>query len=305
MSDVTICQSAGGQPLSVDSLSDREGCLIRIYPTEGRNGMWNLGQKEVHLGRGVECDVQLDDEAASRKHAVIQSDEEGYFLVDLSSTNGTYVNNSQVTRHRLVAGDCVRIGTHLLKYLSADHVEFQYHETVFRMTTRDGLTQAFNRQYCSEFLEREIERGAAHKHPVTLAMLDIDHFKEVNDTHGHLVGDEVLRELCERVQTVLHGGDLFGRFGGEEFAAVLCVCGGEEAKQLGEQIREIIEHTMFITPVAALSITISIGMTTWNCEGQQPTVEELLAVADDNLYRAKESGRNRVVWSKFEKAIAQ
>ena len=258
MNDATICHSIGGATLAVEAIGEHGGCLVQIYPADGGSGMWNLDTEEVYLGRGVECEIQLDDEAASRRHAAIHCDDEGFLLVDLHSTNGTFVNNKQIKQHRLLAGDKIRIGTHVLKYLSSDHIEVQYHETVFRMTTRDGLTQAYNRRYLDEFLEREIARSGERNHPLTIALMDIDFFKQVNDTHGHLAGDEVLRELCERVPPELHGGDLFARYGGEEFCAVFCECDEDEARQHGERIRETVSSTPFETSAGALPITLSM-----------------------------------------------
>jgi len=295
MNDQTICHSMGARSLFADVPSDQTGSLVRIYPAAGAGGMWDLECSEVFLGRDYDCDVQLDDDAASRRHAAIQQDEEGYLLVDLNSTNGTYVNNEQIKQHRLRAGDRIRIGEHVLKYLSSDHIEKQYHETVFRMTTRDGLTEAFNRQYMSEFLEREISRSVERGRAMSVAMLDIDHFKSINDTYGHLAGDEVLRELCDRASQVLHAGDLFARYGGEEFCCVFCESDSQEARKLAEAIRSEIQQRPFCTNVGDLSITASIGLATWTGQQQtQPTVESFLSIADKQLYVAKESGRNQV-----------
>ena len=301
MTDATICHSMGGPTMFVDAIGEQTGCLVQIYPVDGASGMWNLDADEVYLGRGTECDVQIDDDAASRRHAAIELDGDDYILVDLNSTNGTYINNKPVKQHRLVAGDRIRIGTHVLKYLSSDHIELQYHETVFRMTTRDGLTQAYNRRYMDEFLDREIARSLDKCHPLTVALIDIDHFKSVNDTHGHLAGDEVLRELCSRAPQGLRGGDLFARYGGEEFCAVFWECGGDEAKRLGEQIRGLVADEVFETVAGPLEITASIGLASWDGR-ESVTAEQLLAAADKQLYDAKESGRDRVKWTAYENA---
>jgi len=292
----TICHSIGGPTLLSDTPTDQTACLVRIYPAEGPCGLWNLDSNEVYLGRGYDCDIHLEDDSASRRHAAIQHDNDGFLLVDLNSTNGTYVNNEVVKQHRLLAGDRIRIGSHVLKYLSADHIEVQYHETVFRMTTRDGLTQAYNRQYLSEFLERELSRSKERGRPVSVALLDIDFFKQVNDTHGHLAGDEVLRELCDRITGVLHAGDLFARYGGEEFCAVFCEADEAEAKQLGEMIRSSVSRIPFSTVAGLLNVTASIGIATWYGDGGELSVESLLAAADEKLYEAKHAGRNRVHW---------
>jgi len=256
-----------------------------------------LETSKVTLGRGFDCDIHLEDESASRRHAAIQQDELGFLLVDLNSTNGTFVNDELVQQHRLMAGDRIRIGSHVFKYLSSDSIEVQYHETVFRMTTRDGLTQAYNRQYLTEFLERELSRSQQRGRPVSVAMLDIDLFKQVNDVHGHLAGDEVLRELCDRATGVLNAGDLIARYGGEEFCAVFCESGEAESRQLAESIRDVIAAAPFATMSGDISVTVSIGVATWDGQGGELSVRALLQAADERLYKAKNAGRNQISWT--------
>ena len=294
MSEATIFQSIRASAQGDGPEGESNGSLIRIYPTDGGCSIWPLHQSEIYLGRGTDCEIYLEDDAASRRHAAIHQDDDGYLLVDLNSTNGTFVNNEQIKKHRLEAGDRIRIGAHVLKYLSADHIELQYHETVFRMTTRDGLTEAYNRQYMTEFLERELLRSGERNRPVSVGLLDIDFFKQVNDQHGHLVGDEVLREVCRRAESVLRAGDLFARFGGEEFCAVFCESDEAEAAELAETIRHAIGNTPFATDVGELSVSASIGVAAWQGAGEQLTTEAILKAADEKLYEAKESGRNRV-----------
>lgn len=294
MNDVTVLHATGGKTLFRAVLEQEDsGCLVRLYPSDEACGMWDLDTDELFLGRGYDCDIALDDGAASRRHAAIQRDSEGYVLVDLNSTNGTFVNNAQVTQHRLTAGDQIRIGSHVFKYLSADHIELQYHETVFKMTTTDGLTGAYNRQYLSEFIERDLARCIDRERPLSVALMDIDFFKQVNDTHGHLAGDEVLREFSQRASSVLRAGDIFARYGGEEFCSVFSECNEEQAAQQAEATRAVIADTTFPTQAGDLPITVSIGVATFNGSGK-PTAESMLKAADELLYKAKESGRNRV-----------
>ena len=279
----------GGDP------HESSGSLIRIYPTDGGCSIWPLNRSETCLGRSRDCEVYLEDSAASGRHAVIRQEDDGYVLEDLDSTHGTFVNNEPVRQHRLAAGDRIRIGGHVLKYLSADHVELQYHEAMFHMMTRDELTEAYNRRYLIEFLDRELSRSAERSRPISIALLDIDFFKRVNDQHGHLVGDEVLRELCHRAKRVLHAGDLFARFGGEEFCAVLCECDAPEAVVLAENIRHAIADTRFVTDAGDLTITVSAGVATWMGNTKQPiTTDQILKSADTALYEAKKLGRNQV-----------
>ena len=293
MNDVTVFHSTGGKTMFQAVDPEESGCLVRLYPTDESCGMWELSRDEMFIGRGSDCDIQLDDDAASRRHAAIQRDDQGYVLVDLSSTNGTFVNNLSVSQKRLTAGDQIRIGSHVFKYLSADHIETQYHETVFKMTTTDGLTSAYNRQYLGEFLDRELARSRERDRPLSVAMMDIDFFKKVNDTYGHLAGDEVLREFCKRVGSRLHAGDILARFGGEEFCAVLCECNQEEAVAQADLIREAVAANPIVTQWGDLAITASFGVATFDGHSEA-TSKCVIQAADDALYTAKNSGRNQV-----------
>lgn len=295
----------GGPTLHTDApSSDQSGCLVRIYPAEGACGLWNLEIGTVNIGRGIDCDIQLEDEAASRQHAAIKQDEFGSLLLDLNSTNGTYVNDELVQQHRLVAGDRIRIGSHVFKYLSSDSIEVQYHETVFRMTTRDGLTQAYNKQYLIEFLERELSRSQQRGRPVSVAMLDLDRFKQVNDTYGHLAGDEVIRELCDRATKALNAGDLIARYGGEEFCVVFCESDETEAKQLAESIRLAISSSPVTTLAGEIAMTTSIGVATWYGHGGELPVTAFLQAADEQLYKAKKAGRDQISWTEKKISVA-
>ena len=123
-----------------------------------------------------------------------------WWAVDDGSTNGTYVNDEQISREfGLQNGDRIKVGPTIFKYLSGADVEAQYHEEIYRMTIIDGLTGAHNKRAFLEFLEREIARCARHRRPLSLLMFDIDHFKSINDTHGHLTGDAVLKEMSKRL----------------------------------------------------------------------------------------------------------
>jgi diguanylate cyclase (GGDEF)-like protein len=235
----------------------------------------------------------LDDESISRRHAAIQRTEHGFLLVDLNSTNGTFVNGQRVSTHALQAGDQIHVGSHILKYLSHDNIERQYFETVYAMTTTDGLTNAHNKQYLCDMLKRELQRAKRYMRPLSVVMMDIDHFKQVNDAHGHLTGDEVLQEFGRRVREWTQADDLFARFGGEEFTLVLNECDMEDAVAHAERIRKVIAESPFTTHLAALPISASFGVGTTR-GGRETTIDELLNLADMQLYRSKRAGRNCV-----------
>lgn len=293
MNEPTICQTLGPGALHVDLSANDAGCLVRIYPPSGPGGLWELDAEEHFLGRSPDCDIVLDDDSASRRHAVIQRTDDGFLLADLHSTNGTFVNNRRVNVHLLQAGDQIHVGTSILKYLSHDNIERQYFETVYAMTTMDGLTNAYNKRYLCDALRRDLQRARRFQRPLSIVMMDIDHFKLVNDEHGHLIGDEVLQEFGRRVLGGIEPDDLFARFGGEEFTVVLNERDLDEGLAQAERLREAIEAKPFVTHLGPLPITASFGVGTTRGDAE-PTVHALLELADQQLYRSKRAGRNQV-----------
>ncbi|QDV83239.1 Response regulator PleD [Stieleria magnilauensis] len=270
-----------------------QSCLVQIYPADVVDGMLLIEKDELTIGREAGSDLMLSDTSVSRQHAVIRRTEAGFELEDLGSTNGTFIGGRPVTRVRLNSGDTIRFGSFLFKFLSAGSVESQYHETVYSALTRDALTGTMNKRYLLETLSRSIAAAVRQRQPVTVVMLDIDHFKSVNDTYGHLVGDEVLREFGRRVSTGCREDDLLARYGGEEFCLLLSATGAEEAFDVAERCRKAVCDQPFETAAGPLKITASFGFAVLNQEHSE-TGLELIHRADEKLYDAKRSGRNRV-----------
>jgi len=158
--------------------------------------------------------------------------------------------------------------------------------------THDALTGIWNRRAVFDLLQRELERATRSLSATGLLMLDLDHFKEVNDTYGHLAGDAVLREAAARVIQVVRSYDLVGRHGGEEFLVVLPGCDSNRVLQSAERVRAIIEATPIIVDRFAIRVTVSVGATSATSGTSQ---KELLGIADAALYQAKKAGRNRTV----------
>jgi len=179
-------------------------------------------------------------------------------------------------------------------HITGGNVEAQYHEEIYRLMTVDGLTQIHNKRYFEEMLEREVSRCARYGRSFSLILFDIDHFKLVNDTHGHLAGDAVLRRLGTLMRTRVRRDDVLARVGGEEFAVILPEVGLEGAVGLARKMNALIDDSRFEFENTAMDITISLGVATWQ-EGM--TVgDELVKRADEKLYEAKDSGRNRVCY---------
>jgi len=280
-------------PASQVANAGRPCCLVRIHPEEGLGERIDLADGELTLGRDVACDVPLEDDSVSRRHARVEPTDNGWLIADLSSTNGVYVNDERVERRRLACGDRVRLGNQIFRFLGADGVEAKYHEAVYRMMTTDGLTQAFNKRYLLDVAERELSRARRTGRPLSLLMFDVDHFKKVNDTYGHLAGDEVLSELCRRARNLLREDEVLARYGGEEFAILLVEATAADARAVGERLLLTVAERSFHTEQVEIPVTVSIGVTQASADGAL-TVADFFAAADEQLYTAKRSGRNRV-----------
>ncbi|MBD9561195.1 PleD family two-component system response regulator [Ensifer sp. ENS03] len=175
-----------------------------------------------------------------------------------------------------------------------DRLRASVQQTI-ELAVTDGLTGLHNRRYFDTHLKLLMDRAAARGRPLSICMTDIDRFKQVNDTYGHDVGDEVLREFANRIRTTVRGADLACRFGGEEFIVVMPDTSAEMAAGVAERLRTIIESLPFAIPQAdgPLKVTASMGIAT--LRPGSDTAEALLKRADTALYQAKHEGRNRVV----------
>ncbi len=269
-----------------------EACIIVIYgPELGKRVQ--LGTAPFEIGRSSKNDLFLDQESISRHHARITFDGTQYWVADNNSTNGTYVNDEAVREQRLRDGDQVRIGRSILKFMTGENIEVHYHEEIYRLMTVDGLTQVFNRRYFNEALEREFNRSKRYGRGMSLIALDIDHFKRVNDTHGHLAGDNLLRQIATAVKPRLRREDIFARTGGEEFGILLPEIAVDGARITAEKVRRIVESTPLRYEQQVIPVTVSLGVS--QMVAADATPEELYKRADERLYEAKQGGRNRVV----------
>jgi diguanylate cyclase (GGDEF)-like protein len=283
-------------PKRLVTAASREACLVHIYPTGPNMGCrYPLGEGTLTLGRGEDCDIRLHDHSVSRRHARIEPCEDGFYVFDQQSTNGTFVNDKQLAPSWLLQdGDYLRVGNCIYRYLAGGNIEAEYHEEIYRLTILDGLTQIHNQRYMSEFLEREVVRSQRHARPLAVLMIDLDRFKAINDTFGHLCGDFVLREMTDVIRGTVRKEDLFARYGGEEFVLVLVETGHDEALLVAERIRQAVADHAFQFESTPVKLTISIGVACMAGE-MSVTPASLLRTADENLYLAKRGGRNKVV----------
>ena len=271
-----------------------DACLVFIYPTGPQMGArYVLKHDDALIGRTEECHVRNTDGSVSRNHARIEFRDDGYYAVDLGSTNGTFINNVLKREGKLEDGDYLRIGNCIYRFLEGGNLEAEYHEEIYRLTVQDGLTGVHNRRYLMEFLDRELARAQRFDRPLALAMFDIDHFKNINDRSGHLAGDLALRELTGMLKAVVRKDELLARYGGEEFAMVLPETTAEDAATACERLRRAVEQHPFVYQSLRIPVTVSVGVAVSTMAMRSP--EELIREADDKLYEAKRTGRNRVV----------
>jgi diguanylate cyclase (GGDEF)-like protein len=273
---------------------DSESCLVVIYGPELGKKYVLTGDDEFTLGRDDKNSIVIDLDDVSRRHACVRAKNGKFFLEDLGSTNGTYLNDEEVHEQKpLRSGDLIKVGGAIFKFLSGGNIESKYYDEIYNLTISDGLTQISNKRYFLEFLEREMGRAHRYNRSLCLMMFDIDHFKAINDTNGHLAGDYVLRELAAIIRGRVRKEECFARYGGEEFAYVIPEAGGENTRRLAEKLRRLVENHHFSFEGKDIKVTISLGVAELTPDMTEPM--HFIKAADQKLYQAKRSGRNRVV----------
>jgi diguanylate cyclase (GGDEF)-like protein len=271
----------------------KEDAFVMIYPTGPNMGrQYTLQGRNASIGRDPSNDIVVDNDSVSRRHARLTVEAGQRLITDLQSTNGSYVNNKPILTHFLQNGDQVKIGDTIFKYIIGSDVESAYHEEIYQMTIKDGLTGIYNKRFFLDALDKEIARAQRYDRDLSMLMLDLDHFKYVNDTYGHLAGDYVLQVVARLISTRSRREEVFCRYGGEEFAILLPETTNAGALKLAEQIRKLVESHTFIFEGEEINLTISIGVSA-TLSGNL-SVDEFIKMADDQLYKAKLDGRNCV-----------
>jgi diguanylate cyclase (GGDEF)-like protein len=264
-----------------------------------------LERDEVTLGRALEADVRVNDARASRLHAIITTErdtvsgEMRYRITDLGSTNGTIVNGQPITESYLQDGDKIVIGEHMLRFDMLDEIDREFQRQIHRLLVHDDLTGLLTSKSFFSELRREAARAQVDGRPFCVLMMDLDFFKNVNDTYGHLAGNETLEEIGGVIMRALRAGDVAARFGGEEFAAFLLDADLNQGMIAAERVRAAVEEHPFPaarrgSPDEGLKhhMTISIGLASFPEDARDAI--ELVEMADSALYRAKRNGRNQV-----------
>ena len=250
---------------------------------------------ETVLGRSLDVAIRLAGEGVSRRHARIVLDVGRVFLQDLDSVNDTFLNGEPCKVALIKDGDRIQLGpTTILKFTYADPTEEMFQRQLHAAALRDPLTGAFNRAYLDQRIESELAFAARHRSPLGLVMIDVDHFKAINDTHGHLAGDEVLRGLADRVRTTLGTDGILARYGGEEFCVVCRGVPAGDVLHLAGRVRASIGGELFAHEGRPIAVTISAGVAIYPTI-RATTPKELVGAADRALLQAKHEGRNRCV----------
>jgi diguanylate cyclase (GGDEF)-like protein len=255
-----------------------------------------LVDRETVIGRANDATIAIDEPSISRRHArIVHAGDGRYFVEDLGSRNGTFVNGARVRRVALTSGDRLQLGrVTLFRFAMVDEDEETLQRRLYESSTRDPLTGLLNRRCLLERLEQELLRSTGDAADIGMLMIDVDHFKRVNDAFGHLAGDQVLRALAMTLQRVLRSGDVLGRYGGEEFLAVVPHATKADLVLLAERIRAALDAVRVEVGGGSVAMTVSIGAALWS-ECKPAHSSALVALADERMYEAKARGRNRVI----------
>jgi diguanylate cyclase (GGDEF)-like protein len=255
---------------------------------------FSLDREETILGRGGGANVLIDDPSVSRQHARISRDDRAHhFIEDLGSANGTFVDGRRIRRAALSPGDRIQLGRDsVFRFDVFDREEEEIRRRLYQASMLDGLTELPNRRSLAERLAGHIGSVRRAGGDVGLLMIDLDHFKEINDKHGHLAGDTVLRQTAQVGAKIVGAREVFARYGGEEFVVVGRL-DKAEAVALAERLREAIMAMRVDLGGSVVGLTASVGVAVLSECGEADDGTRLLGLADSRLYLAKISGRNR------------
>ncbi len=246
------------------------------------------------IGRSNAATLTMDHDGVSRIHCKLMMLSGGVELSDAGSTNGTFVNGEQVEKVMLKDGDKIQIAPEVyFKFTLHDELEQTFREQMYDAALRDPLTQVYNKRYFGERLETEWSYAQRHETPLSMVMMDLDHFKRVNDEFGHPAGDYVLRSFAELVSETVRTEDVVCRYGGEEFAVICREFPMPSAQIMSDRIRRNVAQHQFVWEERRIPVTLSAGVAGIPFAALFDR-EALVAAADEALYAAKTGGRNRV-----------
>jgi diguanylate cyclase (GGDEF)-like protein len=274
----------------------RDQAVLTVLAGPQIGAVFRLEGERMLIGRDPDAELTLHDEGLSWHHARLHRVGQHLFLEDLDSTNGTFVGSERVTSPTVVNdGDRIGLGRRaVIKLELQDALEAAVAERLYESMVRDTLTGAYNRQAFDERLSAEMAFGRRHSSGVSVIMVDIDHFKNINDTHGHPAGDAVLKEVVAAMQQTIRTEDLLARYGGEEFALIARGITPDQALMFAERLRQTLTYMHIEHAGETIQVTASFGVATASASPLYDA-PQLVAAADAALYEAKRTGRNRVV----------
>ena len=260
----------------------------------------NIGQRydlqsfkaSYSIGRDAECDIAIEDDSVSRKHCQLRWIEDDWFVEDLKSMNGTFVNGHRIDRAPLRSNDLIKTGSAIFRFLRHENIEHAFHGAIYQLAVFDALTELHNRRYFEEFLNREFSRAKRHDRYLALMLFDIDHFSAINETYGAITGDHVLRSIGEKLGQRIRREELIARYSADCFALVLPETTLDGAKKFSEIIRHTMEISIFEFDGVKVPTTVSVGIGFYHSE--MKSTDDLKAEAESALFRAKRNGRNQV-----------
>lgn len=277
----------------IDDESTKKAYILFLSgPLIGK--LLQLNEGVTVIGRATDADIVIADARISRHHLKIDVQGEEVTVEDLGSTNGTYLNGVKRDKHKLSDGDKIQISSAtVFKFALQDKTENIFHKELYRMAVIDPVTNIYNKRFFTERLNEEFSHSKRAKLNLSLLMIDIDHFKNVNDKHGHLAGDMILQQLAKIFKMMVREEDILARYGGEEFVAILRGTNKKGAYILAERIRNKVANDPFPFETHKIPITISIGIASLDEDKEHKDPETLIKDADEKLYYSKEHGRNR------------
>ncbi|MEO5377541.1 MAG: diguanylate cyclase [Magnetococcus sp. DMHC-6] len=275
--------------------ADKAPALVTISGTF-KSSLLELYPGEVTIGRSSDNTVFLECDGVSRHHLklCVSADMLEVTVEDLGSRNGTWLNNVRLQGVQVLRkGDLLSLGRTTFRFLPHADPDRLSYDLLRREANTDGLTRCFNKMYFNNALTIEMSRAKKNGSPLSLVIIDLDHFKRLNDHYGHDAGDYVLKEMAENLRTRgIRDQDIFSRYGGEEFVILLPNTQRDQAMLIAERFRLLIEEHSFVYDNKTIPVTASMGIAAY-----QPDVIDGTALfkrADLALYQAKEQGRNRV-----------
>ena len=274
-------------------------CVVCLLGPEELIGQsWPINKTKISVGRSRKCDICIPDPSLSKKHLVLCQDKNNKILIaDQNSTNGTLINETKLTANKLVEledNHKIALGKTVLRFLDKNNPEIVYVQENFEKAFQDPLTEVSNRFALESRAPALFKQSRQYRQPLSLIIFDIDHFKKVNDTYGHLAGDFVLKEVVRVVKPCFRSKDLFARSGGEEFCIII-QSQVQRAQSAIENARQKVEKHLFQYKTKKIQVTISAGVACRQKEDKK--WQELYERADKKLYEAKKAGRNKIISS--------